>query len=192
MSVITRVGRGRFVLGKSITFQPEISPKIKSLNTKLKNQFPYLKTCLWSTSIINQFMVHQPGKFYLLVEVEKEATESVFYYLKESKNNVFINPTIDILEKYLPNSNEIIIVNPLVSEAPIKRIQGVSTVSIEKLLVDVYCDAVIFAAQQGSEMRTIFTMALNKYPVNKNRMLRYADRRGQKEPLRSYLNFITF
>ena len=49
------------------------------------------------------------------------------------------------------------------------------------MLVDVFCDDVIFSAQQGSEMRTLFKEALSKYSVNENRMLRYADRRRKKE-----------
>ena len=44
----------------------------------------------------------KPGRFYLLIEVEKEATQSIFYFLKEAKYSVFIDPTNDLLEKYLP------------------------------------------------------------------------------------------
>ena len=43
------------------------------------------------------------------------------------------------------------------------------------------------AAQQGSEMRTIFQGVLGKYALNENRMLRYADRRGKKDSFREYL-----
>ena len=55
------------------------------------------------------------------------------------------------------------------------------------MLVDIFCDDVIFSAQQESEMRIIFTEAFNKYSVNKNRMLRYADRRRKKESFSNYL-----
>jgi hypothetical protein len=36
-------------------------------------------------------MLHQPGRFYTLVEVEKDAIENVFYSLKENKHNVCFN-----------------------------------------------------------------------------------------------------
>jgi hypothetical protein len=127
----------------------------------------------------------------LLIEAEKEATQSIFYFLKEAKYSVFINPTSDLLEKYLPNEKESLIIRSLVSEAPIQNVKGIITTSLEKMLVDIFCDDVIFSAQQGNEMRTLFKEALNKYSVNENRMIRYADRRRKKESFILYLNSIT-
>ena len=82
-------------------------------------------------------------------------------------------------------------VKALVSEAPIQLINGVNLPTLEKMLVDIFCDDVIFAAQQGSEMRTIFREAMKKYTINENRMLRYADRRRKKESFKQYLNSIS-
>ena len=107
-------------------------------------------------------MIHQPGRFYILIEVDKNATQSVFFYLKEKKYSVFIDPTKDLIEKYLPDEKETLIVKSLVSEAPIQPINKINTATIEKILVDIYCDDVIFAAQQGSEMRNIFKDAISK------------------------------
>ncbi len=191
MGILTRIGRGKFIIGNVKNYSTEITPKLKSLYSKLNKVFPYLNICLWNTSIFNEFMVHQPGRFYILVEVEKEALQSVFYYLKEGKQSVFIEPSKDILDKYLPNEKETIIVKSIVSEAPLQKINGINTVTIEKMLVDIFCDDIIFSAQQGSEMRTIFGEAMKKYAVNENRMLRYADRRSKKESFRNYLNTIS-
>jgi len=188
MGLLNRIGRGKFIIGEGKNFIPEVSPKMKTLNSKLKKEFPYLKICIWNTSALNEFMVHQPGRFYLLIEVEKDATQSIFYFLKEAKYSVFIDPTSDILEKYLPSEKESLIIRSLVSEAPLQNVKGINTASLEKMLVDVFCDNVLFSAQQGSEMRTLFKEALNKYSVNENRMLRYADRRGKKDSFTKYLN----
>lgn len=191
MGLLNRIGRGKFIIGEGKNFIPEILPKMKAINNKLKKEFPYLKICIWNTSTLNEFMVHQPGRFYLLIEVEKEATQSIFYFLKEAKYSVFIDPTSDLLQKYLPSEKESLIVKSLVSEAPIQNVKGINTASLEKMLVDVFCDDVIFSVQQGNEMRTLFKEALNKYSVNENRMLRYADRRRKKESFTKYLNSIT-
>ena len=185
--ILKRVGRGVFTLGVDKNYVPEISPKMKSINKKLKKEYPYLNICIWNTSSINEFMVHQPGNFYLIIEVEKEAAQSVFYFLRELKYHVFIDPTDEILEKYLPLNKEGIIIKTLVTEAPVQNINGLVTISLEKLLVDIFCDHVIFAAQQGAEMRTIFNEAFTKYSVNRSRMLRYANRRRKKESLQIYL-----
>jgi len=189
--IITRIGRGRFAIGENRIFKPQLSTKIKSVHSKLKKEFPYIRMCIWSTAAFNEFMVHQPGRFYILVEVDKDATHSVFYFLKENRFSVFIEPNEGILEKYLPDEKESYIVKSLVSEAPLQTINSVSSPTIEKMLVDVFCDEVIFAAQQGSEMRTIFQEALSKYTVNVNRMLRYADRRRKKESFHEYLSSIS-
>jgi len=77
------------------------------------------------------------------------------------------------------------------NNTPIQNIKGINTASLEKILVDIFCDDVLFSAQQGGEMRSLFKEALNKYSVNENRMLRYADRRRKKESLTKYLNSIT-
>lgn len=136
-------------------------------------------------------MIHQPGKFYTLVEAEKDAIESVFYFLKDSYKNVFLDPTSDILSRYASSDKETMIVKSLVSEAPTQIVRGVPTVTIEKILVDIFCDETIFAAQQGSEMQTIFRNAFDKYTISENKMLRYADRRRKKEAFNNYLNKVS-
>lgn len=191
LGIINRVGRGKFMLGNQRNYFPDISPKIKRIYSKIKKDFPFLNICVWNTSTINEFMRHQPGRFYFIIEVEKDSTQSIFYYLKELNYAVFLEPTSDILEKYLPNSKDILIVKSLVTEAPTQNIKGLDTISLEKLLVDIYCDDVIFAPQQGSEMRTIFETALTKYAINQSRMLRYANRKGKKENFTKYLNSIS-
>lgn len=113
------------------------------------------------------------------------------YFLREIKKSVFIEPTNDILEKYIVNEKEVFIVKPLISEAPTQNINDVETASIEKMLVDIFCDDVIFSAQQGAEMRTIFKEAFAKYTINQSKMLRYADRRRKKEELNQFAKTIS-
>jgi len=188
MGVLTRIGRGKFILGKTKVYYPDVSTKLKSVYNKLKKEFPYVDICIWNTSILNEFMIHQPGVFNFIIEVEKDVTQSAFYFLKELKYPVFIEPTSDILEKYLPIDKEAFIIKPLVSESPTQLVNGITTISIEKLLVDIFCDDIIFSAQQGSEMRTIFNEAFSKYTVNQSKMLRYANRRRKKEVFEKYLS----
>jgi hypothetical protein len=191
MGVLTRIGRGKFSLGNSKIFIPEINSKLKTINSKLKKEFPFLEICLWNTSSFNEFMVHQPGRFYILIEVEKDAAQSVFFFLKEAKYSVFIDPTKDLIEKYLPDEKETLIVKPLVTEAPTQKIEGLNTTTIEKILVDIFCDEVIFSTQQGAEKRTIFKEAFTKYTINQSKMLRYADRRRKKEELNQFVKTIS-
>lgn len=138
--------------------------------------------------MINEFMLHQPGKYYQLLEVDKDALESVFFYLKERNYSVFLEPSEELIRTYMLDEKEPWIVKSLVTEAPIQQVKGVPTVTIEKLLVDIFCDPVIFNAQQGSEMNQIFKEAFEKYAVSESKMLRYAGRRRKKKELDNYLN----
>lgn len=186
-----RIGRGKFTLGEGKNYVPEISSATKNVFKKLKAEFHFANLCVWNTSVFNEFMQHQPNRFFVLVETDKETTNAVFYFLREIKKSVFIEPTKDILEKYVLNENEVFIVKPLISEAPTQNINGVETATIEKMLVDIFCDDIIFSAQQGAEMRTIFKEAFAKYTINQSKMLRYADRRRKKEELNQFVKTIS-
>jgi len=186
--ILNRVGRGKFSLGKGDVYIPEISNKLSSVYKKMKSGFPFLTVCLWSTSVLNEFMLHQPGRYYQLIEVERDAMESVFYYLKDRNYSVYMEPSAELIRLYMIDEKEPLIVKSLVSEAPIQLVDGIPTVTIEKLLVDIFCDPVIFNAQQGSEMNQIFAAAFEKYTISESKMLRYASRRRKRKELDNYLN----
>lgn len=186
--VLARIGRGVFRIGESHLFMPQVTSEIKRLYDQLHSQFPFLTICIWNTAALNELMLHQPGKFYTMIEVEKDAMDAVFYFLKETEKNLFFDPSDDILSRYASGEQEVLIVKPLVSEAPTQVLQGVNTPTLEKILVDIYCDAVLFAAQQGSEMQHIFMEAFRRYTINESKMLRYADRKGKKAALKAYLH----
>ena len=67
--VLNRIGRGKFKLGNQQTYLPEITPKIKIIYSKVKKEFPFLSLCVWNTSMMNEFMHHQPGRFYFIIEI---------------------------------------------------------------------------------------------------------------------------
>lgn len=185
--VIKRVGRGKYILGYGAEFTPGLNPSLKKLHKKLSKQFPYLDICLWETSVLNEFMWHQPGQYYMLVEVEEDAKDSVFYFMKENNLTVFLDPTEDLLNKYITGEKEVWIVKTLITETPVRKHENIITATLEKILVDIFCDAQIFSAQQGYEMFTIFKEAFEKYAVSENKMLRYANRRRKKNELNGYL-----
>ena len=191
MGILNRIGRGKFNLGEGKSYIPEIDKKIIILNNRLRKHYPYLTICLWSTSVFNEFMLHQPGRFYLLVEADRDGTESIFHYMKEKKYSVFLNPTKELFQRYIPDEKETWIVKSLVSEAPTQNISGINTATIEKMLVDIFCDPLTFDAQQGSELEMIFRKSFEKYTVNENKMLRYADRRRKKKELSEFLDKIS-
>ncbi len=191
LGILTRIGRGKYIIGRKNNFIPEISKKMKSIHKKLKPNFPFLDICLWNTSAFNEFMRHQPGRFYIMVEVDRDAMESVFFFLKDNKYHAFLAPDPEIIYHYFPDEKEVIIVKSLVTEAPTQVLSNITTITIEKMLVDLFCDPVNFNAQQDLEKDRIFKEAIEKYTVNENSMLRYADRRSKKKEFDEYLNKVS-
>lgn len=187
MGVLQRIGHGTYRLGEQMIFIPTITPLTKKIYDAIHTQFPYASTSIWHTSTLNEFMVHQPFKFNLIVEVEKDAAESVFYFIKEKFKNVYLNPNAEIYQNYIAGKTDSIIVKNMVSESPTQDIYNVMTSTIEKILVDIYCDKVIYAAFQGKEMQNIYRNVFNKYTVNVSTLSRYALRRGKKEEIDAYL-----
>jgi hypothetical protein len=179
---LTRVERGIYTLHstsqkKFIAFIPD---EIKQLNLQLKTQFPYANFCVWSSKAIAPYMHHIPNFNYIYIDVERDITESIFNFLNSNSSiRVFLCPNLDDFSRYIIG-NESIIVRTLISEAPLQIIEGTNTPTIEKLLVDIVGD-IEFLFLQGSEINHVYTSAFEKHNINKNKLLRYATRRGRKE-----------
>ena len=194
--IISRIGRGKYMFGKEKRYIPLIDKELKTIEQKIRTEYSDLKFCLWNTSWLSQFMVHQPSTHYTLIEVESDYdqrtlySETVFRYLQNYYKHVFHKPNNETIQNYISEYNDSIIVLPLVSEAPVQQCDKITTITIEKMLVDIFCDVNLFAAQQGNEKFTIFSEAFFKYTINVSKLLRYAARRTKRNELESYLKSI--
>ncbi len=186
-NVLERKGRGKYALGSAKPYEPFVDLPLKRLYQQLTEQFPFATLAVWTTRWLNEWMIHQPGSFYRLVETEPEVAEAVFYFLKDRHSGVFLLPTGEVLRYYLPNEPEPIVVRHLVSQAPLLEVDEVRTASLEKILVDLFCDAELFASFQGAELENIFREAFKTYSVNLDRLYRYAGRRRRKEAIAQFL-----
>lgn len=188
-NILQSVKRSVYILVEKKKFQPVVTPKLKALGVKITKQFPTAKNCVWSTKWLNEWTIHQSGRFLTVVEVESSATESVFYFLKDANyRNVFLNPTEDIIEKYIYEQVETIIVKTLLTKAPIRRRKYLSVPTLEKILVDLFIDKNLYAPFQGGELINIFNAVYKNYGINITKLLGYAKRRGKDEAM---LEFIT-
>jgi hypothetical protein len=185
--LIQSLSYGNYSLQHKNHFTPNVSSSLKRLYNRVHKEFPFLQICAWDSRWFNDLMIHQLFRFYLVIEVEKEATESVFNSLSAFSKNVFLKPSDDIFQHYISNFNEVIIVKPLISESPLIENAGIKITSIEKLLIDCLADKELFAAQQN-ELDYIYKSAFDKYDVSLSKMKRYAARRNQVDKLKHLLN----
>jgi len=188
--VLKRIGKGEYTLGKTNNYVPLLDKELVLLYKKLSKNYPLLRFCIWNTKQFNEFMLHQPAQFYTIVETEKDSSEYVFHYLKQGNKEVYLNPTETEIDKYISLAQNCIVVKDMITETPIQRIDNTPTITIEKILIDVFCDSELFAAQQGSELETIFKTAFEKYTINKTKLLRYSYRRKRKTELLEFLEYL--
>lgn len=168
-------------------FRPTVDETLENLYQTLRDSFPYTDLCIWSTSIFSEFMTHQLFRFYTVADVDAESVPGVFYAMQEKGYSVFRADDARIIERYGNQQDQLFIVKPIITQAPVIKINGIVTCRLEKALVDLFCDTELFNAHQGNERNTIFKEAFKTYTINQNKLLRYAGRRGQKKQLSEYL-----
>lgn len=185
--IIKRIGRGIYAMGQTRSYVPPVNPSQKKLFKKIQAAFPYSDLCIWDTSVLNSFMVHQPFHFMTIIETDSDSVTAVFYKLQEDKAQVFLGTDHEMIHRYSSPDKQTVIVKPLVTEAPVQESDGIITITLEKVLVDLFCDDKLFVSYQGNERSVIFENAFRAYTLNQNKLLRYAQRRGQRDNIRAYL-----
>lgn len=185
-SVLERIGRGLFKLGEGKDYCPAITELETQVIGRIRKDFPLISFCVWNSGIINEFAQHLSGYPFILVDVEREVSESVYLKLKEHFAPVFYRLNQKLLNDLLPDFENPIVVRNLVTESPLNENDGLPVISLEKLLVDLLSDDE-FTYLEGSELRAIYRNAFYKYTVNENRLLRYAARKGRKSEVKEFI-----
>lgn len=190
--ILRPIKKGIYTLSAKPVYHPFIESRLIEIADKISKQFPIVKYCVWNTRWLNEWMRHQPGKFLLLTEVEAAACESVFYFLKDGGyKNVFLNPDENLLERYIYEETETIIVKSLITKSPIKKEKKINIPSLEKILVDLFVEKKLFAPFQGKELEYIFDSVFDLYELNITRLLAYAKRRTKESDLLEFINHNT-
>ena len=155
---------------------------------QIKERFPFIDFCIWNSSALTSFMQHVPSSHIMFVDVERVAMDAVFYFLQEiiTDKSLLLNPDKTECERYITN-DEVIVVRPLINEAPCTQNGQTPTPTIEKMLVDANGDKEL-TFMQGAELYTIYKNVFDSYDVNRSKLLRYASRRNRKEKTIQILN----
>ena len=180
---LRRMGRGIYTVNLSKTYQVKANAKARSLYNTLSAQFPYADFCVYDGGVIAPLLHDLAPNNTIYIETNREVTESIFnVLLPKYKGRLFLSPTKKIASTYIDISRENIIVKPLVTESPLALDGKVQVPTIEKLLVDTRVDA-DFYYLHGYENLEMLRTAITHYDVNQTRLLRYADRRNEKESI---------
>lgn len=186
--IITSISKRLFTLAFKPVFKPDIDKATKKTYSSVEKQFSTLKFCVWNTQVVSKFMLHIPAKYITILQMEKEALEPVYDFLKTQKlGDIFIQPEEKEIERYMYESDKAIVLLPLVSKSPLQNVNNVQTTTLEKLIVDLYSDKKLFAVFQGSELAHIINTAYNRYAIDFTTLFHYANRRRKDVDLRIFL-----
>lgn len=175
---IVRVSHGKYtVAGKEKLFRPEPGPKAAGLYRQFRAAFPEVSMCVYEGPWLSQFMHHLASNQVTYIEVEKDIAETVFHRLQDEGETVFLRPDADLIYKYVNMDAGAVFVKHLTSESPLQTVSETKVPTLEKLLVDMYCDPDFFYLQ-GAEYNRIMHSARSRYVINLSRLLRYARRRN--------------
>ncbi len=184
---LVRTGRGKYnkVMKQSFSLSP--IDEVKEIYGLLHENFPLLKFCIYNGEIISPLQHHLLSNRIVYVETDRDAAETVFNFLRGENYNAYLRPDKELIYRYIDLDNREIFVKNLVSESPLQMVDGIPMPTLEKLLVDILRDS-DFYFLQGSESERIIDNAFSLYTVNRNKLLRYAERRKVKEELLTILD----
>ena len=192
--ILKQVKRGVYAISYKPKYTPIITDQLTKLTKIVAKEYDDINYCIWSTEWLNDFTQHQLGKFFTILEVEKYFLESVFENYKElNQLRVYLMPDELAMERYMDSENTLII-KPLVSRSPClttnpegKSKDKFKIPSLEKMLVDVFCDSKTFFAVQGRETDHIYENAISRYNINFTKLFSYAKRRGREDVIKAYI-----
>lgn len=180
---LRRLGRGLYSIPTKTPFTVKASRKVRNLYTVLNKEFPLADFCIYDGRIFTPLLHDLSPNVTIYIETNRDVMESVFNHLSQKyQGRLFLAPTKELTSKYIDLAVENIIVKPLITESPLTNDKGVPMPTLEKILVDTRTDS-DFYYLHGYENLEMLRTAITHYEVNQTRLLRYADRRNEKESI---------
>lgn len=149
-------------------YKPFISQKMQAVENCLLNGFVGMNHCLTDT-----------GR-NLIVEVPKHLCDDVRLALKAEFGDTALMKNALLM---IDDLHDFILVKPIISESPIREMEGISVPELEKQLVDHASDKE-YQSLSDSGIQREFQRAFELYPINTSRLFRYAGRKGKQDEIR--------
>lgn len=165
--LVFQSGRGKYMLGNKPEYRTNVLPRMQELCKLLTMEFVGATLCLSSSAKRNN----------ILVETDRSEADRMLAFLRSKQTGVY---SFKEAVPRIVNLRNAIIIKPIITNAPVVVSSGMTVPSLEKILVDLVADKTFFQMDEAA-LRKEYQRAFEVYPVNKNRVLRYAGRRSVKE-----------
>ena len=176
---LQRLQRGVYALAKQNVWRVVIGEQEKTVYDLIHLQFPLIRICVYNGETFAPLQHHLAFNQATYIEVERDSVESVFYRLQDAGYEVYRTPNQQIAYDYVDVKKKIVIVKPLVTQAPLMKQDKYCVPMLEKLLVDIRADK-DFYYMQGIEATYMTETARQMYMINEEKLQRYAKRRNVK------------
>lgn len=186
--MIYRIGYDTYVrentLEKTI-YTPLYSKRAESLINEIEAQYPLAEFCVVETFLLNEFLNHQIANNTIIAQMEKEISGFLFDFLQEEcSERILYKPDQEMMDRYWCEG--CIVIVDKTSETP-KDKDNPHSIMLEKLLVDIFAEPVIRGLFGASEYPLIMQTAMERYLIDKKKMIRYARRRSATEKIAKYM-----
>ncbi len=190
--IIKPIQRGYYTISYKPKYKPKISSELIKLSKLISERFEDVKCCLWDTDWINEFSQHQSGKKLIIIEIEKDFIESLYYELKDAfRFDFYLSPDEKVIDFYISESQSPVIIKKLITRSPIskqteKKIKFYIPL-LEKMLVDLFTENKLFYFYQGAELIHVYKNALKNYTLNYTKLFSYAKRREKEQDIKQFM-----
>lgn len=170
---LSRVGQGKYISVSKPAYPYRITPWMEEVNSYLQDCCVGINFCICQ-KINNLFIETAKCDIPVLENALKQKYDKV---AKEKD----ARPLLSGLDGY-------IILRPMVSDAPVFNENGVIIPSIEKEIID----SLEEKKKHPETVTALYQKRMEIYPVNINRLNRYAARRGLSEELSAFLHSLDY
>jgi hypothetical protein len=176
---LQRLKRGVYALARHNMWKVVLGDMEKTVYNFIHSQFPLIRICVYNGETFAPLQHHLAFNQATYIEVERDSVESVFYRLQDAGYEAYRTPNQQMAYDYVDVKKKIVIVKPLVTQAPLMKQDKYYVPMLEKLLVDIRADKDFFY-MQGIEATYMTETARQMYMLNEEKLQRYAKRRNVK------------
>ncbi|MBQ7433476.1 MAG: hypothetical protein IJV50_08500 [Lachnospiraceae bacterium] len=184
LGLLQHEGRNRYSLSdgkQKDVYSPLYSETTKVIRDKVNNKYPLIGFTMFESALLNEFLNHQIARNTIFIQVERDVGAFVFDFLRgDMEGMVMYRPSRKEYSRYWQPGS--VVVLDWTSEAPLFS-DCPHDITIEKMLVDIFCDKTIQLTYSKAEYKTVVDTAYERYRVDTVRLLRYARRRNKENEI---------
>lgn len=173
--IVSDAGRGWY---SRHTMPVSLDPKpVAKIIRAVKNAFPLLDFCCWSTVQFNPFALHLIAQPTIFLYAESDALNSVAETLKENGWDAWADPGKNEVERYIKPGDRTVILRPSIQKQPEGNDQ---TAPIEKALIDLKIEASRLHLMDATEVQRIIDAVLSSGLLQVTALLGYSEVKREK------------